>query len=151
MIFCVLLENTKKLQNYQKYVILTLFLLENMVENDNRDKLEASIDRKEKLFRKISTFSPDVAISFCSPEAARISFGLGIKHVAFCDSPHADAVMRLTLPLIQKLLIPNSNSKNEFSKYGIDVKNIISYNAIDAAITIQKKSTQEEAENYHLK
>jgi hypothetical protein len=97
----------------------------------------------KKLSRKIRAFSPDIVISFCSPEAARISFGLGIKHVAFCDSPHADAVMRLTLPLIQKLLIPYAIPKNEFSKYGIDKKNIITYNAIDAAITIKRKVNQE--------
>jgi len=109
---------------------------------DKKSKLEASIDRKRKLSRKIKTFSPDMVISFCSPEAARISFGLGIKHVAFCDSPHADAVMRLTLPLIQKLLIPNVIPKNKFSKYGIDKKNIISYKAIDAAVTMKRKINQ---------
>ncbi|MDC0928142.1 DUF354 domain-containing protein, partial [Nitrosopumilus sp.] len=86
--------------------------------NENSSKLEASILRMEKLFIKIEKFSPDLTISFCSPDAARISFGLGIKHVAFCDSPHADAVMRLTLPLIQKLLIPNIIPKEEFSKFG---------------------------------
>ena len=106
-------------------------------------KLESSINRMKKLSRKIKAFSPDIVISFCSPEAARISFGLGIKHVAFCDSPHADAVMRLTIPLIQKLLIPYAISKNEFSKYGIAKKNIITYNAIDAAITIKRKVNQE--------
>jgi len=111
--------------------------------DDKKTKLEASIDRMGKLFRKIKAFSPDIVISFCSPEAARISFGLGIKHVAFCDSPHADAVMRLTLPLIQKLLIPNAIPKNEFSKYGIDKKNIISYKAIDAVVIIKRKINQE--------
>ncbi|MFQ5475765.1 MAG: DUF354 domain-containing protein [Nitrosopumilus sp.] len=109
---------------------------------DKKAKLEASIDRKGKLSRKIKAFSPDLVISFCSPEAARISFGLGIRHVAFCDSPHADAVMRLTLPLIQKLLIPNVIPKNEFSKYGIDTKNIVSYKAIDAAVTIKRTINQ---------
>jgi predicted glycosyltransferase len=110
---------------------------------DKKAKLEASIDRMKKLSRRIKSFSPDLVISFCSPEAARISFGLGIRHVAFCDSPHADAVMRLTLPLIQKLLIPNVIPKNEFSKYGIDKKNIVSYKAIDAAVTIKRKINQE--------
>ena len=109
---------------------------------DKKTKLKASIDRIEKLSRKIETFSPDIVISFCSPEAARISFGLGIKHIAFCDSPHANAVMRLTLPLIQKLLIPYVIQKNEFSKYGIDEKNIIQYKAIDAVVTIQRKINQ---------
>jgi len=96
----------------------------------------------DKLSKKIKTFSPDIVISFCSPEAARISFGLGIKHIAFCDSPHANAVMRLTLPIIQKLLIPNIISKKKFSKYGIDEKNIIQYKAIDAAVTIKRKINQ---------
>lgn len=112
--------------------------------NDKKSKLMASIDRMEKLSRKIKTFSPDLVISYCSPEAARISFGLGIKHIAFCDSPHASAVMRLTLPLIQKLLIPFVISKSEFSKYGIDKKNIITYKAIDAVVTIKRKINQKE-------
>ena len=106
---------------------------------DKKNKLQASIDRIEKLSRKIKIFSPDIVISFCSPEAARISFGLGIKHIAYCDSPHANSVMRLTLPLIQKLLIPHNIPKKKFSKYGIDEKNIIQYKAIDAVVTIQRK------------
>ena len=109
---------------------------------DKKTKLKASIDRMGKLSNKIKTFSPDIVISFCSPEAARISFGLGIKHIAFCDSPHANAVMRLTLPLIQKLLIPFTIPKNEFSKYGIDEKNIIQYKAIDAVVTMKRKIDQ---------
>ena len=109
---------------------------------DKETKLKASIERMGKLSKKIKTFSPDIVISFCSPEAARISFGLGIKHVAFCDSPHANAVMRLTLPIIQKLLIPNMISKKEFSKYGIDEKNIVRYKAIDAVVTIKRKINQ---------
>jgi len=109
---------------------------------DKKTKLKASIDRMVKLSNKIKVFSPDIVISFCSPEAARISFGLGIKHIAFCDSPHANAVMRLTLPLIQKLLIPFTIPKNEFSKYGIDEKNIIQYKAIDAVVTMKRKIDQ---------
>ncbi len=112
---------------------------------DKKAKLEASIDRIGKISRKINEFSPDLTISFCSPEAARISFGLGIKHIAFCDSPHADAVMRLTLPLIQKLLIPSVIPKNEFSKYGINHKNIIPYKAIDAVVTIKRKINKNES------
>ncbi len=105
-------------------------------------KLDAHIERMEKLSPLITKFSPDLTISFCSPEAARISFGLAIRHVAFCDSPHADSVMRLTLPLIQKLLIPWIIPKKEFVKYGIELKNIIPYKAIDAAITIKRQSTK---------
>ena len=110
---------------------------------DKESKLKASIDRMEKLSKKIKTFSPDIAISFCSPEAARIAFGLGIKHIAFCDSPQATAVMRLTIPLIQKLLIPYTIPKKEFSKYGINGKNIIQYRAIDAVVTIKRRVNED--------
>jgi uncharacterized protein len=106
---------------------------------DKKSKLKASIERMEKLSKKIKRFEPDLVISFGSPEAARISFGLGIKHIMFCDSPHANAVMKLTLPLIQKLLIPYVIPKKEFSKYGIDEKNIVQYKAIDAAVTMKRK------------
>ena len=106
---------------------------------DKKSKLKASIERIEKLSNRIKKFEPDLVISFGSPEAARISFGLGIKHIMFCDSPHANAVMKLTLPLIQKLLIPYVISKKEFSKYGINEKNILQYKAIDAMVTIQRK------------
>ena len=110
--------------------------------NEKYGKLEASINRIKKLSLLIDKFSPELAISFCSPEAARVSFGMGIKHIAFCDSPHASAVMKLTLPLIQKLLIPWIIPKKEFSKYGIDIKNIIPYRAIDASVTIKRNTNQ---------
>lgn len=109
------------------------------------DKLEASIDRIKKLTLLINKFSPELVISFCSPEAARVSFGMGIRHIAFCDSPHAKAVMKLTLPLIQKLLIPWIIPKKEFLKYGIDSKDIITYKAIDASVTIKRNSSQKKS------
>ena len=101
------------------------------------DKLNASMKRILLLTDQIRRFKPDLTISFCSPEAARVSFGLGIRHIAFCDSPHAEAVMRLSIPLIQKLLIPWIIPKNEFTKYGISEKNIIQYKAIDASVIIR--------------
>ncbi len=126
----------------QKLAKIRKFDLKNVGKhggNDKNGKLCASIERMDKLSRKIKTFQPDVVISYCSPEAARVSFGLGIKHIVFCDSPHANAVMRLTLPLVQKLLTPNIIPKKEFSKFGISEKNIISYKAIDAFVTIKRK------------
>ena len=103
------------------------------------EKLNASLERMKQLSTIIESFSPDLTVSFCSPEASRIAFGLGVNHVAFSDSPHATAVMRLSVPLVQKLLIPWIIPKKEFTKYGIAEKNIISYRAIDAASIIQRK------------
>jgi len=102
------------------------------------DKLDASLSRSKLLVKKITKFSPDITLSFCSPEAARISYGLGIKHICFSDSPHAENVMRLVVPLVQKLLIPWIIPKKKFTKFGIVQNNIIQYKAIDAA-TISKR------------
>lgn len=100
---------------------------------DRLGKLEASIDRMKILSKEIAKFEPDLVISFCIPEAARISHGLGINHIAFTDAPHASVIMKLTIPLIQKLLAPWVIPKNAFTKFGIAQKNIIQYKAIDAA------------------
>lgn len=107
--------------------------------SERSDKLKASLDRMNELTKIIKKFSPDISISFCSPEATRVSFGLGIKHIAFSDSPHAKAVMKISIPLVDRLLIPWIIPKNEFSKYGISTKKIISYKAIDASVIIKNK------------
>src|SRR5439155_2571606 len=52
-------------------------------------KLLASGHRVVKLAQLIERWSPDTAVSFSSPEAARVAFGLGIPHVAVNDSPHS--------------------------------------------------------------
>ena len=103
------------------------------------DKLNASLRRANLLSVRIKEFSPDMTISFCSPEAARVSYGLGIAHICFSDSPHANAVMRLVVPLIQKLLIPWIIPKKEFIKFGINSNDIIHYKAIDASIIAKRK------------
>ena len=103
------------------------------------DKLSSSLRRSRLLSIKIKKFSPDITISFCSPEAARVSYGLGIPHICFSDSPHAMAVMRLVIPLVQKLLIPWIIPKKEFTKFGINSKDITHYRAIDAAIISKRK------------
>ena len=103
------------------------------------DKLNTSLSRAKLLSERINKFSPDITISCCSPEAARVSYGLNINHICFSDSPHAHAVMRLVLPLVQKLLTPWIISKKEFTKFGINSKDIIHYKAIDAAIIAKRK------------
>ena len=101
-------------------------------------KLEASLQRCTILSKIIHRFAPDLTISFCSPDASRISYGLGIRHIAFTDAPHSTAALRLSIPLIQKLLIPWIIPKKDFTKFGITSKDIIPYRAIDAAPMIKR-------------
>ena len=114
---------------------------------NNVNKLLASLDRSKLLTKKIEKNGPDLLISFCSPEASRVAFGLGIPHIAFSDSPHANAVMRLALPYTTKLLTPWIIPKKDFEGFGIDNKNIINYRTIDAAVIIKnyKKNKQKKS------
>ena len=111
---------------------------------NNLNKLLESLNRSKLLTKKIEKWSPDLLISFCSPEASRVAYGLGIPHIAFSDSPHATAVMKLSLPYVTKLLIPWIIPKEDFKEFGINYKNIIKYRAIDAGVIIKnyKKNKQ---------
>jgi len=119
--------------------------------SDKSEKLKSSLERMHHLSHMIGKFAPDLTISFCSPEAARISFGIGIKHIAFSDSPHAEAVMRLSVPFVQKLLIPWIIPKKEFIVYGISENDIVKYRSIDAALIVKQKSKNHLKSDFHLK
>ena len=95
------------------------------------DKLEASVNRTLLLTSIMKKEKPDVAISFSSPETARTAFGLGIPHVCVNDSPHAEAVAKLTLPLSERLLTPKIIPKRAWTRFGIQANKIIQYNALD--------------------
>ena len=94
-------------------------------------KLRANAQRILELTRIIDELKPDVAVSFSSPEMARVAFGLGIPHICISDSPHAEAVSRLTIPLSSILFTPKVIPKRTWVKYGISPENILQYNALD--------------------
>ena len=94
-------------------------------------KLRASIERMESLANFASRGNYDASFSFISPEASRVSFGLGIKHYVCSDSPHANAPSRLTVPLAHKLFSPFPLTKRSWTKYGIMKNQVFSYHALD--------------------
>lgn len=95
------------------------------------DKLFQSSKRIVELTKIISKYSPELVVSFSSPEASRVAFGLGIKHIGFNDSPHAEAVAKLTIPLISTLFSPSAIPLAAWRKYGTSSKNIVRYNGLD--------------------
>lgn len=136
-IFCTS-RSYREVSNLAKIRKLNVKLVGKHGGGEKLDKLQASVKRTEILTRIIKKQEPDIVVSFCSPEASRVAFGLGIKHIAFSDSPHAKAVMRLSVPLVQKLLIPWIIPKKEFTKFGIKPNDIIPYKSIDAAVTLKR-------------
>ena len=102
-----------------------------------RDKLEASAQRTLELTSFVAELRPDVVVSFASPETSRVAFGLGIPHVCLNDSPHSEAVARLTVPLVTLLVTPKFIPKNAWTKFGIKEDKIVHYNAIDPWIWLK--------------
>lgn len=104
-------------------------------------KLSASLDRQQKLHAKVKRGKPDACVSFLSPEAARISFGLGIPHLAESDSPHASHVCRLVVPLLDSLFTPACTKSDSWSRYGIRRSRIHQFNALDPIVWLRDHKT----------
>jgi predicted glycosyltransferase len=102
-----------------------------------RDKLEASAQRTLELTSLVAELQPDIAVSFASPETSRVAFGLGIPHVCLNDSPHSEAVARLTAPLVTSLVTPKFIPKKAWTEFGIKEDKIVQYNAIDPWIWLK--------------
>ena len=100
---------------------------------DLASKLDASLERAALLSGMVQEFGPDVSVAFGSPEASRVSFGLAIPHIGFCNSPHAEAASRLAIPLSTRLLIPDYIPKHAVSIFGIGVDDVTRYKALDEA------------------
>jgi uncharacterized protein len=106
------------------------------------DKLRASASRVFELAELIRAFEPDLAITFSSPEGARVSFGLGIKHYCFNDSPHATAVSKLTAPLTDLLFCPWVIPFSAWNKFGLPRTNIVRYKALDPVAWLKRSVGQ---------
>jgi predicted glycosyltransferase len=101
---------------------------EKLIESSRRIELLADIVVKKNF---------DLSISFSSPECARVSYGLGVPHIMFSDSPHAVHASRLAVPLSNLLFTPWLIPKKVWVKYGISERKIVQYKCIDAAFWIK--------------
>jgi len=98
---------------------------------DLSNKLRSSAKRIIDLAIVAENVNPDIMVSFSSPELARVSYGLGIPHVCVNDSPHAEAVAKLTIPLSERLLTPKIIPKRAWTRFGITPEKIVTYDALD--------------------
>jgi uncharacterized protein len=124
-------RNYREANELSKIKMLDLLIVGNHGGSNLFNKLYESTNRILELSKIIHNFSPDLTISFSSPEASRVSFGLGINHLGFNDSPHAEAVARLSIPFLTKLFSPSIIPLSSWIKYGISPKQIIQYDGLD--------------------
>jgi len=72
---------------------------------------------------------PELAISHQSVELSRFAFGLGVPVLTTADTPHAEAVNRLTIPLSSVVLVSEAIPENLYKKYG--ARKIIRFAGVD--------------------
>lgn len=94
-------------------------------------RLRAETRRMERLLAAVAEFAPEAAVSCASAVAARISFGLGVRHLSFCEGPSRR--LRTVAPLLQKMLVPSVVPAGAFSRYGIDAGDIVRYGGVPDA------------------
>ena len=102
-------------------------------------KLMASIERTWGLAEAIRRLGrrPDVAICHQSVELCRVAFGLGIPIICTSDSPHAEAVGRLTIPLVSALVASRAIPRELFEALG--ARRVEQFNGVDELAWVGKQ------------
>ncbi len=108
------------------------------------DKLLTSAKRVVNLAEHITNFEPKptAAITFSSPDAARVAFGLGIPIILLNDTAHSIPIARLTFSLAKYLITPTCINKEDFIRLGAQPEIIHQYDGVDEAEYITKDILQ---------
>jgi uncharacterized protein len=101
-------------------------------------KLVAGANRIGKLAQMIEKWGPDTAVSFSSPDAARVAFGLGVPHVSANDSPHSRFAARLSIPLSTYVCSPWIIPTENWLSFGAPKNGIFRYRALDAVAWLRR-------------
>jgi len=99
-------------------------------------RLKESV-RRQLLFCKIfERNAPDVAISHGSVDQCRVAFGLGIPIISTVDTPYAEAVHRLTLPLSNYIVASKAIPRSILQTYNVKGE-IIGFDGVDEVAWIK--------------
>jgi len=102
-------------------------LQKRLKEGTKRQLLLCGIAEKEKF---------TIAISHGSVDQCRVAFGLGISIVSTLDTPYAEAVHRLTLPLSNYIVSSKAIPKKIIQKYNVNAE-IVQFNGVDEVAWIK--------------
>jgi predicted glycosyltransferase len=92
-------------------------------------RMEESAKRMLQFSKMFSENPPEVAVSHQSVELCRVAFGLGIPVMVTADTPHAEAVNRLTVPLSRVLLISEAIPESLYKKYA--ARKVVRFKGVD--------------------
>jgi predicted glycosyltransferase len=110
-------------------------------------KLIESTKRQLKFCRMFEKNPPDIGISHGSVELCRVAFGMGFPSICTNDTPHAEAVKRLTTPLTDCLIISKAIPKTLFEGYG--AKRIVQFDGVDEVAWVKGFKPKIEQEYEH--
>ena len=94
-------------------------------------KLKAYSDRIAELIEVVDKEKPDFLFCITSPEAIRVAFGLQLPHIMFNDEPRSFGCCALTLPLLEKVIVPKCIPIEWYYEYGIKPEKVLRFNGID--------------------
>lgn len=109
-------------------------------------KLQASVKRELSFCQMFKEDTPDLSISHQSVEACRVAFGLDIPIICTADAPHAEAVNRLTLQLVNVLVISKAIPQRHYRNYG--VKKIVQFDGVDEVAWVRGYKPKINVEEY---
>jgi hypothetical protein len=98
-------------------------------------RLRESAKRQLLFCEMFKTETPDLAISHGSVELCRVAFGLGMPIILTYDAPHARAVNKLTMPLIDVLVVSKAIPRRYLPSYGI--KTVVQFDGVDEVAWIK--------------
>jgi hypothetical protein len=105
---------------------------------DLRGKLLADIGRMVDLEVVVEEYKPCTLISYPSPPAARVAFGLGIPYIALGDTPHGVAMNRLSYPLATVAIFSEfiADEMEKFILKGLTV--VETYRGVDELLWVKE-------------
>jgi len=98
-------------------------------------RLEESANRMLHFTKLFKNNAPDIAISHQSVDLCRVAFGLNIPIILTADTPYAEAVNKLTIPLADTLVVSKAIPQHVFKRYG--TKKINQFNGVDEVAWMQ--------------
>lgn len=99
-------------------------------------RLKEGIERQlffSKLFEKDA---PDAAVSHGSVDQCRVAFGLGKPIIVTVDTPYAEAVHKLTLPLADYIVASKAIPERFLEKFSVDAR-IVGFDGVDEVAWIK--------------
>jgi predicted glycosyltransferase len=106
---------------------------------DLKKKLISYAERVKLLSEFVLDYKPDFLISFSSPEAVRVAYGLSIRSITMNDSPHSYHVGRLTLPLSWKVVYPAAIPEDDMIRLGASRESLVPYRGVDEVAWVKDR------------